>query len=54
MPIPKRMRSTRSSRGVSDANKACLSYDIEPMTLDYRQCMDSETGRITVSRYEAR
>jgi hypothetical protein len=39
---------------VSDASKACLSYDIEPMTLGYRQCMATETSRIAVSRYEAR
>ena len=39
---------------VRDASKACLSYDIEPMTLGYRQCMATETSRIAASRYEAR
>lgn len=42
------------ARKVSEASKACLSYDIEPMTLEFRQCLANETGRITVSRYEAR
>jgi len=42
------------ARKVSDASKACLSYDIEPMTLGYRQCLANETSRISVSRYEAR
>lgn len=42
------------ARKVSDASKACLSYDIEPMTLGFRQCMANETSRIAISRYEAR
>ncbi len=42
------------ARKVSAASKACLSYDIEPMTLEFRQCMANETSRITVSRYEER
>jgi hypothetical protein len=42
------------ARKISDASKACLSYDIEPMTQEYRQCMANETSKITVSRYEAR
>ena len=42
------------ARKVGDASKACLSYDIEPMTMGFRQCMANETGRITVSRYEGR
>lgn len=46
--------ATLEARKVNDASKACLSYDIEPMTLDFRQCMANETSRITVSRYEAR
>jgi hypothetical protein len=42
------------ARKVSDASKACLSYDIEPMTLGYRHCLANETSRMAVSRYEAR
>jgi len=42
------------ARKAGDAGKACLSYDIEPMTLGFRQCMANETSRIAVSRYEAR
>jgi hypothetical protein len=42
------------ARKVGDASKSCLSQDIEPMTAEFRQCMASETGRIEVSRYEAR
>ena len=42
------------ARKVSDASKACLSYDIEPMTLEFRQCMANETSRITISRYDGR
>ena len=45
---------TPRHRKVSDASQACLSYDIEPMTLGFRQCMANETSRITVSHYEAR
>lgn len=41
------------ARKVSDASKACLSYDIEPMTMAFRQCMANQTSRIAVSRYEA-
>ncbi|WP_428672991.1 hypothetical protein [Reyranella sp.] len=41
------------ARKVSDASKACLAYDIEPMTMGFRQCMANGTSRITVSRYEA-
>jgi hypothetical protein len=36
---------------VNDAHQACLADDIEPMTAGYRQCMDNETGTLTVSRY---
>jgi len=42
------------ARKISEASKACLSYDIEPMTQEYRQCMANESSKITVSRYEAR
>ena len=42
------------ARKVREASKACLSYDIEPMTLGYRECMANETSRIAVSRYEPR
>jgi hypothetical protein len=45
-------RAAVEARKVGDASKACLSYDIEPMTLGYRQCLANETSRITVSRYE--
>jgi len=47
-------RAAAEARKVSDASKACLSYDIEPMTLGFRQCMANETSRINISRYEAR
>jgi hypothetical protein len=47
-------RAAVEARKVGDAAQACLSYDIEPMTLGYRQCLANETGRITVSRYEPR
>ena len=34
---------------LADARDACLSYDIDPMTLGYRQCLASERRRS--SRY---
>ncbi len=46
--------ATAEARKVGAASKACIANDIEPMTLEFRQCMASETSRITVSRYEAR
>lgn len=42
------------ARKVSDASKACLANDIEPLTAAFRQCMANETSRIAVSRYEPR
>jgi len=39
---------------VSEASTACLSYDLDPMTLGYRQCMGTDSSRITVTQYEAR
>jgi len=30
---------------IADARRACLSYDIDPMTLGYRQCLTSESRR---------
>jgi len=30
---------------LADARDACLSYDIDPMTLGYRQCLTSESRR---------
>jgi hypothetical protein len=47
-------RAAAEAKKVSDASKACLSYDIEPMTVDFRECMTTETSRTRVSRYEAR
>jgi hypothetical protein len=34
---------------IADAKQACLSYDIDPMTLGYRQCLATESRR--ESRY---
>jgi hypothetical protein len=34
---------------LADAREACMSYDIDPMTLGYRQCLASESRR--ASRY---
>lgn len=47
-------RAAAEARKVGEASKACLSYDIEPMTADFRQCLATETSRTAVSRYEAR
>jgi len=47
-------RAAAEARKVSEASKACLSYDIEPMTMGFRQCMANETSRIIVGRYEER
>ena len=33
-----------------DARKACMSYDIDPMTLGYHQCIASETSTAAVRR----
>jgi hypothetical protein len=30
---------------IADAGRACMSYDIDPMTLGYRQCLASESRR---------
>jgi hypothetical protein len=42
------------ARKVTEARETCLSYDIEPMTLGYRQCMANETNQIALSSYEGR
>jgi hypothetical protein len=33
------------ARRISDAHRACLSYDIEPQTMRYHQCLADETKR---------
>jgi hypothetical protein len=38
-----RNRWPASSESAADARQACLSYDIDPMTLGYHQCIASET-----------
>lgn len=47
------LAGTEASK-INEASKACLANDIEPLTLEYRQCMASEADTITASRYAAR
>lgn len=37
------------ARRVADASKTCMSYDVDPMTLGWHQCIASETSRRTVA-----
>ena len=46
--------ATAEAHTVSDASKACLSNDVEPMTLDYRLCMANEADRLMASRDDGR
>lgn len=47
-------RAAAEARKAGDASRACLANDVEPMTLEYRQCMANESTTITASRYAAR
>jgi hypothetical protein len=35
------------ARRVAEARQACLSYDLDPQTLGYHQCIAQQTGRRT-------
>lgn len=37
------------ARRVASASKICMSYDIDPMTLGWHQCIARETGRRTIA-----
>ena len=40
------------ARRINDARQACMAYDIDPMTLGYRQCVANETNRGAMRRYD--
>ncbi len=40
------------ARRISDARQACMAYDIDPMTLGYRQCVANEANRSVPRRYD--
>lgn len=39
---------------LSDAREVCMSYDLDPMTLGYRQCLASEARKHVASLHDGR
>jgi hypothetical protein len=38
-------RASAEARRIADARQTCLSYDIDPMTLGFHQCVASESSK---------